>query len=384
MKKICFITGTRADYGILAPIMRFVNTSKKVELQIVATNMHLSEKYGMTIRDIENDGFKVDVRIDSLKGLSDTPDSIVKSMARVQEGLAEAFPILKSDMVVILGDRYEALAAASAAVTFGIPVAHLHGGEITGGALDDYYRNAITQLSTLHFASTPLYAQRIISMGILSERVWHAGAPGAEIVPSGKCHLSSLFEEKTGFENSDKFLILAMHPVTKQEDRGIEDVKQTIKALQAFIKKGFKVLATMPNSDSGNEEIIKLLRYFERNNPEYLKCVASLGSPLFRYALSTCVAIVGNSSAALIEAPSFHKPSVNIGKRQFGRASGPSVIHVVGNSSAITKAIELAVSEKFNRNLSELTLTEINPYYKENAAQFIADTLINYSNSLVI
>lgn len=377
MRKICFITGTRADYGILSPIMRLVAESKDAELQVIATNMHLSDKYGMTVRDIERDGFQVDVKIDSLKGLDDSPTSIVKSMARVQEGLAEAFPILKPDLVVILGDRYEALAAASAAVTFGIPVTHLHGGEITGGALDDYYRNAITQLSTFHFASTPQYAARIISMGIEPNHVFHSGAPGAERVPSSECQLPSLFEKKTEFKDSESFFILAIHPVTKQEDRGYHDVEQTIIALQTFIGKGYKVLVTMPNSDSGNEDIALALRNFEQNNPESVKCVASLGSPLFRYALSKCQAIIGNSSAALIEAPSFHKPSVNIGKRQLGRASGPSIIHVDGNSEKISKAIERAVSDKFIRMLSEMSLTEINPYYKEDANKFIANTLIN-------
>lgn len=375
MRRICFITGTRADFGILSPIMRLVADSKEAELQIVATNMHLSEKYGMTVNDIEKDGFNVDIKIDSLKGLNDDPASIVKSMARVEQGLAEAFPLLNPDLVVILGDRYEALASVSAAVTFGIPVAHLHGGEVTEGALDDYYRNAITQLSVLHFASTPLYAQRIISMGMPAQRVFHSGAPGAEPQDmTDEC--KQLFKEKTGFDSQDKFLILAMHPVTKQKDKGFEDVKQIIKSLPTFIEKGFKVLVTMPNSDSGNQEIARLLINFERHYPASVKCVASLGSPLFRYALSRSKAIVGNSSAALIEAPSFRTPSVNIGKRQLGRASGPSVIHVEGKTEEITQAIERALSVNFNQALTCLSLAEINPYYKEEAAKFISEKLI--------
>ena len=181
MKKICFITGTRADYGILAPVMRKINQHPKAQLQIIATNMHLSPTYGNTVNEIEADGFKVDRKINSLEEGGDSKATVL-SMAKAQEGLAQAFEDLQPDMVVILGDRYEALSAASAAVAFNIPIAHLHGGEITQGAIDDKFRNAITQLSTLHFASTQESVKRIIDMGIPPQNVFHSGAPGAEPV----------------------------------------------------------------------------------------------------------------------------------------------------------------------------------------------------------
>ena len=378
MKKICFITGTRADYGIMAPVMREIENSSEAELQIIATNMHLSPEFGMTVREIESDGFTVDVKIESL-GSGGTAKATVESMAKVQEGLAEVFVNLKPDLVVILGDRYEALAAASAAVVFNIPVAHLHGGETTEGAIDNRFRHAITQLSTYHFAATPQYAEKIISMGANPENVFHSGAPGAEFDGGNNDEqeetLARKFFDKTGLYPGESFILLAFHPVTLLADKGKEELEQTIKALNVFISQGCKVLVTMPNSDPGTASISELLTRWSSEKSGMVITVTSLGSGLFHYALDNALAIVGNSSAALIEAPSHRLGAVNVGKRQQGRAHGITVLDVPGKKEDIEKALDSVLSFEMKAVLMGMAVSALNPYYKENAVRFIAEKL---------
>ena len=375
MKKICFVTGTRADYGIMAPIMGLLKESPDIELQVVATNMHLSPKFGMTINEIEKDGFVVNKKIESLS-VADTPKDIVRSMALVQSGLADAFETLSPDIVVILGDRYEALAAASAAVVFGIPIAHLHGGEITKGAFDDSFRNAITMLSTWHFSSTPEYCSRIIGMGINRDKVFHSGAPGAEPLQHFRNkNISEIFQETTGFSPNTPFIILAVHPVTMSPDLGMADVMSIISSLKPLLDNGYKVLITMPNSDPGNVSIAKQLMEWQLNNPTNVTILKSLGSELFHFALSKARFIIGNSSAALIEAPSYKIPSINVGDRQKGRTRGVSVLDARPEVEEITSFIEKALDEDFHIYLKNLSLQDINPYFKKDSASFIADKL---------
>lgn len=376
MKKICFVTGTRADYGILAPVMREIVRSPEAVLQIVATNMHLSERFGMTVNEIEADGFKVDSKIESLME-GDSASATVLSMARVQEGLALAFERLQPDIVVILGDRYEALAAAAAAVVFNIPVAHLHGGETTEGAIDNKFRHAITKLSTYHFAATHQYAEMIISMGEPEERVFHSGAPGAAVCEeSDPESISRLFFDKTGFYPGEQFILLAFHPVTLLSDRGESELKATLEALDEFILKGYRVLVTMPNSDPGNRRIFDMLSDWAQGHKGMVRMVTSLGAVLFHHALDNALAIVGNSSAALIEAPSHRLGAVNVGERQKGRAHGLTVIDVAGDRQEIVKALDAVLSLEMKAVLMGLHVSSLNPYYKENAAKFIADRLI--------
>lgn len=376
MKKICFVTGTRADYGIMAPIMRKIAGEPDHVLQIVATNMHLSPDYGNTVSEIEADGFKVDRKIPSLVE-GGTCASTVKSMAKVQEGLAEAFEALKPDLVVILGDRYEALAAASAAVVFNIPVAHIHGGEITEGAIDNYFRDAITKLSSLHFAATPQYADRIVSMGAPRDRVFHSGAPGAEIKegePDNKTYED--FFNLTGIYPGEPFILLAMHPATVLEDKGVEELKTTLEALEPFINQGYKILVTIPNSDPGATMFIETIQGWASRYPGQVVTVKSLGSRLFHHAMETATVMAGNSSAALIEAPSHRLPAVNIGCRQKGRAHGLTVLDAAAEKTAIEKALNAALSLEMKAVLMGMTVASLNPYYKEDSAGFIADKLM--------
>lgn len=374
MKKICFITGTRADYGIMAPIMKEIKESGDSQLQIVATNMHLSERHGMTVKEIEDDGFHVDAKIVSLDE-GDSAGHIVKSMAKVEDGLAEVFQKLKPDLVVILGDRYEALAAASAAVVFNLPVAHLHGGETTEGAIDDKFRHAITKLADYHFAATPQYAERIVSMGEAVGSVFHSGAPGAEGEELEE-KLGELFFNRTGIMPWESYILLSMHPVTLAEDKGEKEVKATLEALDTFINQGYKILVTMPNSDPGNSMVRNLLISWVEGRKGAAVAVESLGSRLFHFALENAQAIVGNSSAALIEAPTYRIPSVNVGIRQKGRAHGVSVIDVEPEKKSIVKALEEALSLEMKVVMMAQPVSALNPYYKENSAKFIAKKLI--------
>lgn len=386
MRKICFITGTRADYGILAPVMREVDKNPHAQLQIIATNMHLSPEFGRTVNEIEDDGFHVDAKIDSLVSGGDAV-ATVKSMANVLDGLSIAFQKLHPDLVVVLGDRYEALAAAEAAVVFNIPVAHLHGGETTLGAIDDKFRHAITKLSDIHFAATPQYADRIIGMGQPYDKVFHSGAPGAEILEEKEfekdvsfhhnLEVENEFFEKTGISAREPFIILAFHPVTLLPDKGESELRATLKALDTFINQGYKILVTMPNSDPGNNMISGMIKQWsESRQSGMVAVVKSLGARLFHFALENAAAMVGNSSAALIEAPSYRLGAVNVGERQRGRAHGITVVDVPGISEKIEKVIKNVLSLEMKAVLLGMSVAALNPYYKENAAAFIADKLI--------
>lgn len=378
MKKICFITGSRADYGILAPIMKEIKNSHEAELQIVATNMHLSPSFGMTVNEIESDGFTVNYKLTTLEE-GGTAASTVKSMAKVMDGLAEALDQLKPDLVVILGDRYEALAAASSAVVFNIPIVHLHGGETSEGAIDDLFRHAITKLSTYHFASTPQYRDKIISMGEKPENVFHSGAPGAEgIDTTGK---EQDFYDKTGLYPYEPFIILAMHPVTVLPDKGKSELKTTLEALDEYIKQGYKILVTMPNSDPGNKEFREIINEWAESElrKERVITVESLGSNIFHYAMDHASAMIGNSSAALIEAPTYRLPVVNVGIRQKGRAHGMTVIDTTAEKGRILNALSAALSLEMKSVLLGLTISSLNPYYKADSVKFIAEKIMNLS-----
>ena len=380
MNKICFITGTRADYGIMAPIMKNLRAKPDVTLQIIATNMHLSPRFGMTVNEIEDDGFHVDGKIESLAD-GDSASSMLISMSLVEQGLAHAFEELRPDLIVILGDRYEALAAASAAVVFNIPIDHLHGGEITEGAIDDKFRNAITKLSDYHFASTYQYAQRIVGMGAIPEHVFHSGAPGAEMI-ADESEQSAKFKEISGFDSQQPFILVAMHPVTLSPDNGVSEVKEVVKCLKDFIPLGYKILVTMPNSDTGHVSFFDIFRNWQSESPQSVVLVNSLGASLFHYAMTKASAMIGNSSAALIEAPSRRLPAVNVGIRQRGRASGITVLNSLADAEDIKEKLVIALSSDFKNSISKLPVTEINPYYKENSTAFIADTLCSLLKSI--
>ena len=372
MRKICFVTGTRADYGIMTPLMKEISKSPEAELQIVATNMHLSPEYGMTVNEIIADGFRVDERIDSLLS-GDSATATVKSMGLTQIGIADAFARLNPDLVVILGDRYEMLAAASAALIFRLPVAHLYGGETTEGAYDDCIRHAITKLSTLHFTSTELYARRIVQMGEDPERVFHVGSLGAESIRNEKTMPRVDLEKIIGFELGEKYIVATFHPVTTQPGDEARQTKALLDSLSDIIKDGWKVLFTMPNSDTGGKTVANLIKDWASQHSRSVKAVTSLGRLKYYSALRYAAAVVGNSSSGLIEAPSFGIPTLNIGDRQKGRAQGDSVVNCGVTKDEISEGLKKVLSDEFRSSARNA----INPYEKEGTRHAILHPLLH-------
>lgn len=372
MRKICFVTGTRADYGIMAPLMRAIADSGEAVLQIVATNMHLSPEYGMTVDEIVADGFVVDRRVESLLS-ADSPSATVKSMGLTQIGLADAFAELRPDLLVILGDRYEMLAAASAALIFRIPVAHLYGGETTEGAYDDCIRHAITKLSTLHFTSTSLYARRVVQMGEDENRVFWVGSLGAEnIRKEGGGDFSEL-ENFLGFSLGNRYVVATYHPVTTQPGEEEKQTRAFLEALDVAVADGWKVLFTMPNSDTGGRKVAAIVREWAAGRPQAVKAVASLGRRRYYTALANASAAVGNSSSGLIEAPSFGIPTLNVGQRQKGRAQGDSVVNCGVSPEEIKEGLLHVLSD----SMREVAAKCVNPYEKPGTLEAIASRLIH-------
>lgn len=370
MKKICFITGTRADYGIMAPLMKRLNQRKDIKLQVIATNMHLSPEYGMTVNEIIADGLPVDSRIESLLA-GDSPSSTVKSMGLTEIGMADAFSRLKPDLAVILGDRYEMLAAASAALIFRIPVVHLHGGETTEGAYDDNIRHAITQLSTYHLTSTEQYAEKVRQMTGKGENVFRIGSLGVDNILNEDFLPLKDLEEFLGFELGDRYMVATFHPVTTQPGEEERQTKALLAALDRKLNEGWKVLFTLPNSDTGGKTVARLIKEWGERHKENVKIVASLGRRRFYSAMHNASAMIGNSSSGLIEAPTFGIPTLNIGDRQKGRAQGDSVINVGAEEEAISNGLDKVLSEEFRAFARKAP----NPYYMPDSLE-LAESLI--------
>lgn len=378
MRKICVVTGTRAEYGIMSRLMQALKDTEGVKLQIIATNTHLSEKHGMTAKEIEADGFDIDYRI-PLPLDDDSPRGTVKAMAVAMSGFADAYEALDPDLILILGDRYEMLTAASAAAIFGIPVAHLHGGEITEGAYDDSIRHAISKLSTYHFTSTEEYRRRVIQMGEEPARVFNAGSLGVDNILNENIlgieeldrSLRSLVPGMK-FELREGFLLVTFHPVTMQPGEGERQTSALLTVLDSL--KDRQVLFTMPNSDTGGNRIAEMITGWVAANKERAVCVASLGRSRFYSALAHCAAMVGNSSSGLIEAPSFGIPTVNIGDRQKGRARGNTIIDCNSDSASIGQAIAKALSPEFSDFCRQ---HGSNPYYQPHSLKSILSALLS-------
>lgn len=364
-RKICFITGTRADYGILSGLMQRLRDTAGVQLQVIATGTHLSPEHGMTVDEILADGLRVDARV-PMPGADGEPRRTVEAMGVELMGMAKALERLAPDLIVILGDRYEMLAAASAALIFGIPVAHLYGGETTEGAYDDCIRHAITKLSRLHFTSTERYRDRVIAMGEDPATVEWVGALGADNIAHFKPWTLEELEQSLGAELGKGFLLVTFHPVTCEPG---EEERQTDALLQALEGEldSRHVLFTMPNADTGGARVTALIRAWADRHPGRVVAVASLGRQRYYSALAHCAAVVGNSSSGLVEAPSFGVPTLDIGNRQKGRVAGPTVTHCPADAASISEALR--------RILSLPAPKAINPYYRPGTLDRIYHTL---------
>lgn len=372
MRKICFFTGTRAEFGIMSRLMHMVNNNPDCELQIIATNMHLSPEFGLTYREIESEGFHINKKVEMLLS-SDTANGTVKSMGLATIGFADALEDLKPDLAVILGDRYEMLAAAQSCLIYRIPVAHLYGGEITEGAYDDAIRHAITKLSHLHFTSTEAYRYRIIRMGEQPDHVFWVGALGANNIANESTLTLEELEESLDFHLGNKYLVVTFHPVTIENHTAQEQCISLLKALEEVNNK-YQLLFTLPNSDTDGRVIISLINEFVEKDREHRFAITSLGKKRYYSALNYCSAVVGNSSSGLGEAPSFHVPTLNIGERQAGRARAESIIDVQATYEDIRRGLNMALSEDYKIIADKV----INPYEKEKTVENIYSVLTSY------
>lgn len=378
MRKICVITGTRAEYGILSNLMKLIQQDEDLLLQIIATNMHLSPEFGLTYREIENDGFKIDKKVEMLLS-SDTPNGTVKSMGLATIGFADALEDLKPDLIVILGDRYEMLAAAQAALIYKIPVAHLYGGEITEGAYDDSIRHAITKLSHLHFTSTEEYRHRVIQLGEDPERVFYVGALGIDNILNEPIMSLAKLEKSLKFSLSPHYLLITFHPVTMETNTTQIQCEALLKVLESVIDK-YKLLFTLPNSDTDGRVIISLINDFVNLHPDKSLAITSLGKERYYAALKHASAVIGNSSSGLVEAPSFHIPTLNIGNRQKGRTRGDSVVDCEATYDNISKSLHYVLSPE----MSNRAINTCNPYMKSGTLNAIFKIIAQYSlNALV-
>lgn len=372
MRKICVVTGTRAEYGLLSRLMRMIKDSDKTQLQIIATNMHLSPKYGNTYLEIEKDGFTIDKKIPILEEEKNDANATVHSMAKALAGFADAYDELKPDMVVVLGDRYEILAAATAALIERIPIAHIHGGEITEGAYDDAIRHSITKMSHLHFTSTQEYRNRVIQLGEDPDRVFYVGALGVENIKKLPLMNKEEIEKEIHFKLDEKTILVTYHPVTLGNHTVEQDIKEFIAALEE--RKDLRVFITMPNSDNGAQAIIGAINEFVLKNPDRAVAYKSLGILRYLSVMKYASAVVGNSSSGLLEVPSFGIPTLNIGDRQKGRMAADSVWNCKTDRISILKGLDMVMSPAFKREAAKTH----NPYDKEGTAQAIFDVISTY------
>lgn len=341
MKKICIVTGTRAEYGLLYWLIKGVNEDPELELQLVVTGMHLSPEFGLTWKQIEQDGFPIARKIEILLS-SDTSVAISKSMALAQLSFAEAFDQLQPEIVVLLGDRTETFAVASAALIAGIPIAHIHGGELTEGAYDDAIRHSITKMSHLHFAATDVYRKRVIQLGESPETVFNTGAIGLDNIKKLQLLSKENFENSIGRKLLKKNFLITFHPVTLEKQSAGEQFQQLLQALDKL--EDTLLIFTKPNSDKGGRIIIQMIDEYVNQHPFKAIAFTSLGQVRYLSAVQYMNAVVGNSSSGIIEVPMFNVPTINIGDRQKGRIMGPTIINCQPDEKDITTAINKALA----------------------------------------
>lgn len=352
-RKICVVTGTRAEYGLLCPLMKEIQIDDALELQIIATGAHLSPEFGLTYKVIEKDGFTIDEKVEMLLS-SDTPVAVTKSMGVALIGFADALARLSPDIVVLLGDRYEILAVAEAAMVANIPIAHIHGGEITEGAIDDSVRHAITKMAHLHFVAAPEYRDRVIQMGENPAHVFEVGAIGIDNIVNMTLMSQGELEESLQFPLGEKFFLVTYHPVTVANARRSDALGNLFDALDAF--PDYRVLITKSNSDAGGREINRRLDEYAALRKDRVSCYTSLGQLRYLSAMKYASAVIGNSSSGLLEAPILKTPTVNIGDRQKGRLRVSSVIDCAEEKDAIVGAIQKVLSGDFRCALANMTV----------------------------
>lgn len=377
MRKVCIFTSTRAEWGLLQGLAKQILRSDCLQLQLLVSGSHLSEKFGMTVREIETGGFTVDEQVDILR-YDDTPSGICKTMGLALSEYGEALSRLKPDIMVLLGDRYETFCAAAGAQIQRIPVAHIHGGETTEGAVDEAFRHSITKMAHLHFASCEKYRQRIIQLGETPASVFNVGALGIENIRKVELMSRNELEASIGFPLDKPFFLVTFHPVTLESDTAGKQFGMLLSALEQFPE--HKIIFTKANADTDGQVINAMIDDYVAARPECCLTVASLGLRRYLSAMKFCDAVIGNSSSGILEAPVFGIPTVNIGDRQKGRLRTESIIDCTPDCVSIGSAIQKALDPRFRARLDNLK----HPCEKTGTAGQIVEQLLKVDLSRLI
>ncbi|WP_339799109.1 UDP-N-acetylglucosamine 2-epimerase [Paenibacillus sp. FSL R5-0744] len=351
-RKICIVTGTRAEYGLLFRIMKEIQADNDLDLQLIATGMHLSPEFGLTYKQIEEDGFIINEKIEMLLS-SDTPVAIAKSMGIATLGFAEAFQRLKPDILVLLGDRFEMLSAAQTALVMRIPVAHISGGELTEGAIDESIRHSLTKMSHVHFTANEEYTRRVIQLGEKPDRVFNVGDLGVENIRKMSFLSKQELQEFFGW-NIEKLFLVTFHSTTLEVETAEEQMDNLLSAFEFF--PDYKIVFTKSNADTDGRRINELIDEYSASNPERVKSFFSLGQLRYLSTMKYCNLVIGNSSSGIIEAPALVKPTINIGDRQKGRLKASSIIDCAPRTMEIVNSIQLALSDEFQQLLTQIHL----------------------------
>tara|TARA_B110000444_G_C18814392_1_gene584342 strand:- start:285 stop:1451 length:1167 start_codon:yes stop_codon:yes gene_type:complete len=377
MKKICIVTGNRAEYGLLKNLISRIKIEKTTRLQIIATGSHLSKFYGNTYKEILKDGNTINQKIDLQIKKNNSKLDTAKSTSLAIQGFTNSYNELKPDIVVLLGDRYEIFAATFAAMNMNIPVAHIHGGEKTFGSIDDHMRHAITKMSKWHFVSTLSYKKRVIQLGEVPKNIFYVGALAYESILNQELVSKKLFEKYIKMKFKKNNFLLTFHPETSDKNFKIDTFNNLLDAISTI--KESTILFTLSNADAGGGLINEKIKKFVKKNPLASVYFTSMGSKMYYSALKNCNIVIGNSSSGILEAPYFTTPSINIGDRQTGRLSAKSVIHSKKDRISIINSIRKAIiiNSKKNNKIYD------NPYGKLKSSKKIIDVLKNINMSKV-
>ena len=361
-KKICVVTGTRAEYGLLYWFMKYVKKDNNLKLQLIVTGMHLAPEFGNTINQILKDGFKADRKVEMLIS-GDTPIAIAKSVGIGMQGFAEVLNDLKPDLLVVLGDRFELISATYSALIARIPIAHFHGGEATEGLIDEATRHSITKMSHLHFVANKIYKKRVIQLGENPKSVFNVGGTGIDNIKKLKLLNKKQLESKLKIKFTSKNILVTFHPVTLEFSTAKKQFSELLRALRK--NKDINLIFTKPNADTDGRIIIKQIEKFVKENKNRSVCFTSLGQLNYLSLLKYVDGVIGNSSSGLLEVPTYKKGTINIGDRQKGRLQSLSVINCEPNYKSIIKAINVMYSNKFQKKLKNT----INPYGNGGASE---------------
>lgn len=366
-RKICVVTGTRAEYGLLYKLMKNITMDAQLQLQLVVTGMHLSPEFGLTYREIEADGFTIDAKVEMLLS-SDTPVGIAKSIGMGVIGFADVLDRLQPDIIVVLGDRYEILAAAQAALVTRIPIAHIAGGDTTEGAFDEAIRHSITKMSHLHFVTNEISAQRVKQMGENPEHIYCVGSPSIDQIKSLQLFTKEELEKELSFKFKSRNILVTFHPVTLDHQHPVEQFQEILDGFD-FFGEELGIIFTKPNSDTYGRTLIQMIDEYVGKHPRHTCAYTNLGQKRYFSVIAQVDAVLGNSSSGIYEVPSFKKATINVGDRQKGRIQVASVINCLPQKQAIIDAIE----RSFTLECSDV----VNPYGDGTSSQKIVSILKN-------